>query len=418
LTGVFLTKFSYVIKDREGKEFRSIDDAASQAALVERLHKSGFFVVSIKELQINPTAKNVVSTANSGPRKFSHKGIRLGDLMNFSRQLVTMLEAGITLTRSLDVIISQAESQNFYKILVLIKRDVEQGQALSVAISKYPKVFNQFWVSLIEVGEASGTIPVVLNKLAFYLEQQASFRATVVSGVIYPAILFAVSMGAVAFFALVVGPKFESIFNSMKVELPGITKWLLAFFRFVKNNFVVILVSIVAFVILFKKYSQTYYGKLMLEGIMFKMPVLGEVYKLIIIERFSSQMAILVETGVPILYALEITERLVDNNTCALVVNDIKESVKKGELLVDPMKRSGFFPPMCIQMIMVGEETGELSKMLKHVAAFYQTTVETFMSRFSTIIEPFMIVFMGGVIGTIVVAMFMPMFNIAQLGGG
>lgn len=412
-----MTKFSYVIKDREGKEFRSVDDAASQAALVERLHKSGFFVVSIKELQVNPTAKRAATSSAPAEKKFTHKGIKLADLMNFARQLVTMLEAGITLTRSLDVIISQAESERFYKILVLIKKDVEQGQSLSVALSKHPKVFNQFWVSLVEVGEASGTIPVVLNKLAFYLEQQSSFRAMVISGVIYPAILFGVSMGAVAFFALVVGPKFESIFNSMKVELPAITKWLLAFFRFVKVNFFTIIISIVVFSVALRKYLETYYGRLLFESILFKMPVIGEVYKLIIIERFSSQMAILVETGVPILYALEITERLVDNNTCALVVNDIKESVKKGELLVDPMKRSGFFPPMCIQMIMVGEETGELSKMLKHVAAFYQTNVETFMKRFSTIIEPFMIVFMGAVIGTIVVAMFMPMFNISQLGG-
>ena len=411
-----MPKFSYVIKDREGKQFKNIDDAASQAALVDKLHKQGFYIISVRELQVSGSARKAVST--KGKRKFTHKKVKLNDLMGFARQLVTMLESGITLTRSLDVIISQIESEDFFRIISQVKKDVEQGQALSLALSKHPRIFGQFWVSLIEVGEASGTIPVVLNKLAFYLEQEASFKATIISAIIYPLILFAVSIGAISFFALVVGPKFEDIFNSMKVELPLITRVLLNSFRFFKQNIFVVFGSVAICIFALRQYFKTYYGKLMLEGILFRTPVIGDVFRLIVIERFSSQMAILVETGVPILYALEITERLVDNNTCALVVNDIKEGVKKGELLVDPMKRSEFFPPMCIQMIMVGEETGELSKMLKHVAEYYQSLVETFMKRFGTIIEPFMIVFMGGVIGTIVVAMFMPMFNISQLGGG
>jgi len=152
----------------------------------------------------------------------------------------------------------------------------------------------------------------------------------------------------------------------------------------------------------------------MFEKFMYTLPTIGEVYKLITIERFASQMAILIDAGVPILYALDISERLVNNNTFALIINNIKEGVKKGELIVAPMERSGFFPPMAVQMIMVGEETGELSKMFKHIAAFYQSNVETFMKRFSTIIEPFMIIFMGAVVGFIVVSMFLPMFNLAQ----
>ena len=268
-----------------------------------------------------------------------------------------------------------------------------------------------------EVGEASGTIPVVLNKLTFYLEQQASFKSTITSGLIYPAVLLMVSMGAIAFFALFVGPRFETIFNSMKVDLPLITVILLSSFKFVKKNILVIIIVIGVIIFLLQKYLKTYQGRLLFEKFLLNAPIIGEVYKNIIVERFASQMAILIDAGVPILYALDISERLVDNNTCALVISEIKENVRQGELLVTPMERTGFFPPMCIQMIMVGEETGELSKMLKHVSAFYQDNVETFMKRFSTLIEPFMLVFMGGVIGVIVVAMFLPMFNIAQLGG-
>jgi type II secretory pathway component PulF len=173
--------------------------------------------------------------------------------------------------------------------------------------------------------------------------------------------------------------------------------------------------ALVALFFMLKKFASTYRGKIMVERFLFSLPNFGEVFRYIIVERFASQMAILIDAGVPILYALDITERLVDNNSCALIVNSIKEGVKEGELLVAPMTRSGFFPAMALQMVMVGEETGELSKMLKHVSAYYQDNVETFMKRFSTLIEPFMLVFMGVIIGIIVVAMFLPMFNISQL---
>jgi type IV pilus assembly protein PilC len=410
-----MTRFSYTVKDKEGKTIKNITESASRDTLIEKLQKQDFFIVNVSE--VAQTAPTAAKMPQKGHRKFKHKKVKLRDLLTFSRQLATMLEAGVPLIRSIVVIQSQIESRQFFYVINCVQKSVEQGDSLSLALAAHPKVFNQFWVSLIEVGEASGTIPKTLDKLAFYLEQQASFRSTVVSGIIYPAILFAVSMGAVAFFALVVGPKFKSIFDSMGVELPWITRTLLAFFDFIKSNILILIGGTIGGIYLLKKYIQTDNGRLMFEKFLFKMPTVGEVFKLIIVERFSAQMSLLVDSGVPILYALDITERLVNNRTCAIVISDIKEAVKQGELLVAPMERSGFFPTMCVQMITVGEETGELSKMLKHVAGFYQESVETFMKRFATIIEPFMLVFMGAIIGLIVVAMFMPMFNISQLGG-
>lgn len=411
-----MPKFSYVVKDKDGKTYKDVTDASNQTALIEKLQRQNYFIISIKDLTSTLTFQK--QGAKKNKKRFSHKKTKLDDLLTFSSQLATMLESGVALIRSLDVILSQVQSEEFYNIMTRVKKDIEQGSAFSLALAKHPKVFNQFWISLIEVGEASGTIPTVLNKLAFYLQQQAAFRSTIISGLIYPAILFTVAMGAVAFFALFVGPRFESIFTSMKVQLPAITVILLATFRFIKTYALLLGIAIGIFIFFLRKYLETYQGKLVFEKFMFNLPTAGEIYKLIIVERFTSQMAILIDAGVPILYALDITERLVDNITCSQIVNNIKEGVKKGELLVDPMERSGFFPPMCIQMIMVGEETGELSKMLKHVAVFYQNVVETFMKRFATIIEPFMLVFMGAIIGTIVTAMFLPMFNITQLGGG
>lgn len=409
-----MPKFSYTVKNQSGKTIQNIIDAPSKQVLVENLQKQNFFIIELTELTIS---KNIPKPLIRKKKKFKRKKIKTEDLLSFSRQMATMLEAGINLIRSLSVIQSQIQSEYFYTVVKKIKSDVAQGHSLSLALSNHPQIFNQFWVSLIEVGEASGTLPNILTKLAFYVEQKEAFRSTIISGIIYPAILFAVANGAIAFFALFVGPRFEDIFDKMDAKLPLITSVLLAIFRFIKQNFIILALSIGGTIFAFLKYLKTYRGKAAFERFMFKLPTIGEIYKLIIVERFTSQMAILIDSGVPILYALDISERLVDNITCSIVVNDIKESVKKGELLAEPMERSQFFPAMAIQMIMVGEETGELSQMLKHVAGFYQKNVETFMKRFATIIEPFMLVFMGAIIGTIVVAMFLPMFNLSKMGG-
>lgn len=415
-----MPNFKYTAKNSDGQTIAETSEAYDRNSLIQTLQSKGYFILKIEEVQAPAASASSSPKAGRDTRhkKFAHKKVKLQDQLTFARQLCTLLESGITLLRSLEVVVDQVESEQLYKILTDVTRDVEQGSALSEALAKYPKIFNQFWISLIEVGEASGTMPMVLNKLAFYLEQQAAFRSTITSAVMYPAVLFVICMGAVAFFALFVGPRFEGIFNQMGVQLPLITKVLLASFRFIKINFLQIVLGIGISIFILRKWTQTKPGRLQKEHVLYSMPGIGKVYKLIIVERFASQMAILVDTGVPILQALDISERLVNNLTCGRVIRDIKESVRQGELLVGPMQRSRFFPSMALQMIMVGEETGELSKMLKHVANFYQETVTTIMKRFGTLIEPFMLVFMGAVIGVIVLAMFLPMFNIAQLGGG
>ena len=411
-----MPKYRYVVKNAQGQKITADTESYDKGSLIQQLQRQGYFILSIEEQ--NAATHPKARAAAASKRKFNHTKIKLNDLITFARQLTTMLESGVTLLRSLEVITSQVDSQRLYEVLGKVNKDVEQGSSLSEAMASHPKVFNQFWVSLVEVGEASGTMPIVLDKLAFYLEQQAAFSSAIISAIVYPAVLFTVCMGAVAFFALFVGPRFESIFNTMHVKLPLITIALLTIFRILKTKFALIIGSLVLITFLFRKYIQTPIGKLQTEKFLFSLPTFGQIYKFIVIERFTSQMSILIDSGVPILHALDISQRLVDNVTCAKVIANIKESVRQGELLVGPMERSGFFPPMTTQMITVGEETGELSKMLKHVAAFNQNTVEVFMKRFGTLLEPFMLVFMGFIIGVIVLAMFLPMFNMSQLGGG
>ena len=411
-----MPKFRYTVKNTQGQKITVDTEAYDKGSLIQQLQRQGYFILNIEEQSgmVRPKTSPVIA----GKKKFNHAKIKLNDLITFSRQLTTMLESGVTLLRSLEVITAQVDSQKLYEVLTRITKEVEQGSSLSEAMANHPKIFNQFWVSLIEVGEASGTMPTVLDKLAFYLEQQAAFRSTIVSAIVYPAVLFVVCLGAISFFALFVGPRFESIFNTMHVKLPLITVVLLTLFRIIKTKFLFIVAFLAGAFFLFRNYLKTPIGKLQAEKFMFSLPTFGNIYKLIVIERFTSQMSILIDSGVPILHALDISQRLVNNVTCSKVVANIKESVRQGELLVGPMERSGFFPPMTTQMITVGEETGELSKMLRHVAAFNQSTVETFMKRFGTLLEPFMLVFMGFVIGVIVLAMFLPMFNISQLGSG
>jgi len=406
-----MPNYFYTVKDDAGNTKTGIIQAFNEGALVEKLQSEGYFIINIR-----PVTKKDVSEDDKKDAafKFNHDKFGIEDLLVFSRQLATMLEAGVTMLRSLDVIKSQIQSREMFEAVTKIRNDIEQGSSLSVALAKHPRIFNQFWVSLAEVGEASGTMPAVLNKLAKHVEQEVAFESAIVSAMVYPLVLCVVCIGAVLFFALVVGPKFEAIFNSMHTSLPLMTRCLLASFDFIKHYFLFIFGGIFGLILILKAYFSTPMGELQYESIIYKLPVIGDITKLIVVERFAAQMATLTESGVPILYALEITGKLVNNKTCGLVVAQVREGVSEGKGMADCMMKSEFFPMMAVQMIKVGEETGELGKMLKHVAEFYQANVEAFMKRFGTLIEPFMLIFMAVIIGTIVISIFLPLFKLGQ----
>ena len=403
--------FSYTVKDSNGKTKTDIVQAHSEDELVEKLQGEGYFIVKIRLAMEKSVLRGDKRAAQF---RFDHDTCKIEDLLVFSRQLATMLEAGVTMLRSLDVILSQIQSKQLFIAATRIHDDIEQGSSLSVALAKHPKIFNQFWVSLAEVGEASGTMPLVLNKLAQHVEQDAAFRSAIISAMVYPIIFFVVCIGAVVFFALVVAPRFEDVFHAMHAELPLMTRCLLGTFDFIRRYLMIISGIVIGIGFFLKTYIATPMGTLQFEKVMYQLPIVGDVTRLIVVERFSAQMAILIESGVPILYALEITEKLVDNKTCGLVVAQVREGVREGKGMADALLESAFFPMMAVQMIKVGEETGELGKMLQHVADYYQSNVEAFMKRFGTMVEPFMLVFMAAVIGTIVVSIFLPLFKLGQ----
>ncbi len=405
-----MPKFLVTSKDALGRSQSTVIDASGKDTAIAQVQSRGFFVLSIQPFEEIQKAAHAPVRAT---RKFSHDGVSLEDIVVFARQLATMLEAGVPLLRSLGVIGEQLDSRRFAEALAQICSDVEQGKPFSAALGKHPRIFSPFWVSLIEVGEASGTMPKVLLRLTEYMESTAKFQSQLIGALIYPAALFGIGTIAVLCFALFVGPVFKKIFADMNMTLPVITQITLGVFDIIREKFYLIILAIVGIVFALKAYVKTPGGRWTVEMALFNAPTLGGIIRLVVVEKFTAQMALLIESGVPILYALEISERLVDNMVCAAVIKEVRESVKEGKLLADCMAKSGFFPSMAVQMIRVGEETGELAKMLGHVAAFYKGQVEEFMKRIATLIEPVMLVVMGGVIGTIVVAMFLPLISLS-----
>ena len=411
-----MPKFLITAKDTAGRLFNEVVESSASNQAVLAVQAKGLFVTAVKPLEDDGVPLKKQAVRENLQRKFGHNKASLDDIISFSRQLATMIEAGVPLMRSLRIIADQVESRELARVLEQIVSDVEQGQPFSRALVKHPKVFSPFWVSLVEVGEASGTMPKVLEKLTLYMEEAAAFRGHIIGALIYPAVLFTICMGAVIVFAVVIGPTFEKIFLDMKINLPPITAGMMGLFKFIQTKFFFLIGGGVGGFFLFSNYIKTDLGRRNFENFLFALPGFGNVFKLIVVEKFCSQMAILIESGVPILYALEISERLVDNSVCAKHIKHVRDGVREGRLLAEPMEQSGFFPSMAVQMIRVGEETGELGQMLKHVAVFYKKQVEGVMKTFGTLVEPVMLVVMGGIIGTMVVAMFLPILSLSTGG--
>ena len=375
-------------------------------------------VVSI----IPETGKEALVSADAGiaPKgKFSlkHNRITSADLTLFCRQLATLLGAGVTILKSLDIISQQVSSKRLYLVINDLKKNMEAGLSFHEAMAKHPEVFSELWTHLVESGEASGNLAVVLSRLAGYLERTAAFMKKIISALIYPAILFVAGISALLFMTIKIIPTFAEIFSGFHIKMPFLTLVLIYVSKFIRGYFLLIIAGLGAGVWFFRKFISTKEGKKKYEEFLLKLPVFGEFFHTLIIERFTSEMSTLVESGVPILYSLEIAERSVDNLVLGEIIRNIKDDVRAGKYLGLSLEKSNFFDPMAVQMINIGEEIGELSNMFKRLNAFYQEYLDTFLTRFTSMFEPIMLVFIGAVIGTMVIGMFLPIFQIAQIGG-
>jgi len=408
-----MPKFFYIARNKFAKKDTGVEEAATQEEALLRLQAKDLVVISIlPEFRESGIHEEVIAKAKFKPK---HTRISGDDLVLFCRQLATLLGAGVTILKSLDIISQQVSSRKLYEVIKQLQKDMESGLSFHEAMSRHRAVFSELWINLVESGEASGNLAMVLNRLASYLERIASFKKKLVSALIYPIILLVAGMGALLFLTIKIIPTFADLFKGFNIKMPLLTQLLVAVSSFLKKYIGFIFMAAIIGFFASKKYIATKSGRLAFERLLFNLPVTGEFFRVLILERFTSEMATLVESGVPILYSLEITEHSVDNLVLAEIIRNIKDDVREGKPLSQPLEKSGFFDPMSVQMVTIGEEIGELSNMFKKLNAFYQEYVDTFLARFTAMFEPMMLVFMGVVIGIMVIGMFLPIFQITQI---
>ena len=397
--------FAYVVKDKAGRTHSGALEVESRNALIEQLWEQEFVVLSIDE---RPQGRGSLLKVGEAKVKADH-------LVIFSRQLATMVDSGISISAALDVLSEQIEDRGFRLILKRIHDDIEAGSSLSEATGKHPRAFSDFYVNMLQAGESSGRLADILDRVATYLEKVTALQRKVKASLFYPAFVSILALGITTFLVVVIVPKFKDIFASLGSKLPLPTLILLNASEFMGKFLVFEVVGVVLFGIGFQMYITTPGGRFWFDRLTLKFPLIGKLMQKVAIARFARTLATLVKSGVPILGALEIVAKTAGNKVVEKAVMSARSSIKEGENIADPLTHSKVFPAMVTRMISVGERTGELEKMLTKIADFYESEVDAAITGLTSLIEPLVISILGLVIGSIVVALFLPIFQISTL---
>lgn len=362
----------------------------------------------------------LVSSVSKKPRQIQIKfgsGIKKVDISRFTRQFATMISAGLPMVQCLDILGSQMESAEFRKIIMKVKDSVQSGMTLSEGLGKHKKVFDELYVNMVEAGEIGGALDTILVRLAQYREKADKLTRKVKGAMVYPLVVAIVAVGVTFAMLRFIVPVFAKMFGGLGAELPTPTKVILGISNFLKDQTLMILFIIVLAVIGFKLFLRNPKGRLLFDSFKLKMPLLGSLVRKSAVSRFTRTLATLLSSGVSILDALNITAKTSGNMVIQNAIKKSMLSIAEGETITQPLKDSGVFPPMVTQMISVGEKTGGMDDMLSKIADFYDEEVDAAVSALTSIIEPVVIVFLGGIIGAIMIAMYLPMFDIiGQIG--
>jgi type IV pilus assembly protein PilC len=345
-------------------------------------------------------------------------GIPTRDIVIFTRQFATMINSGLPLVQSLDILAKQSENKALQKVIGQVLYDVESGQTLADAMRVHPKVFTDLFVNMVAAGEAGGILDTILLRLATFLEKADALKRKIKGAMIYPAVIFTVAAIAVTVLLLFVIPTFQTMFESAGVPLPGPTLFVVGLSKLLQAYWWAMGIAIVAFIVLLKQYYKTPGGQLVLDRVLLHLPVLGNLQRKAAIARFTRTLGTLVSSGVSILDGLEITARTSGNRVIHDAIMESRASIAGGETISEPLKRSGVFPPMVVQMINVGEQTGGLDEMLTKIADFYDEEVDAAVEALLAAMEPIMIVFLGVVVGGMIIAMYLPIFDMMNAVGG
>jgi len=405
-----MPSFKYVAKNREGSTLGGLVDARDRSSAVDTLRNKGLVIISIVE----ETTRTKFRLPFFGARR---KRIKLDDLVLFARQLATMVDAGITLIAALDIIGEQIDNKTFGAVIIEVRNDIESGSSLSAAMAKHSKVFSSLFVNMVRAGESSGMLDEILDRLAEYLEKTSSLQKKVKSAMVYPAIVSAMAIAITALLLLKVVPIFKVIFEGFGSKLPAPTMFLINLSDALQRYFILIVIAIAGLIFAFNRYASTDRGKLRIDAFMLKLPVFGLLLRKVAISKFTRTLATLIKAGVPILSALEIVGKTSGNRVVEVAIDSVRNNVREGESIAEPLAKSKIFPPMVTRMVSVGEQSGELEKMLSKIADFYDDQVDAAVGALTSMIEPLIIAFLGIVIGSIVIAMFLPIFKLTTVVG-
>lgn len=399
--------FAYVARNRAGKVKKGSMAAENRQALMNALRSSG----------LTPDKSSIKVKDSTGKlQNLSKRRVKASELLIFTRQLATMVNAGLPLLQCLDILGEQTDDPIFSMVVANIATSVEGGETFSDALRSFPRVFPDLYISMVRAGEVSGDLDGVLVRLADYLETTAELKRRVRGAMMYPMVSLVIIMVIATGLILFVVPQFEKIFTDMGAELPLPTQLLIQTSNTLRSpKALLIVAAFVGGIIGFRTYNQTESGRYNIDSIKLRIPIFGMLMRKVAISRFSRTLATLIRSGVAILQALEIAERTAGNEVFSKVIRSAADGVRNGETLADPLARNGEFPPMVTRMIGVGEKTGALEVMLEKIGDFYDAEVKALVDNLTSMIEPVLLVLMGIVVGGIIIGLFMPIMSLSQI---
>ena len=401
------TTYTYKVRDRQGKLLEGSLEADSTTLVVNRLRQMGYVPIAIDKKDDSGLQSEVKLPFGGKPK--------LKDVAVFSRQFATMINSGLSLLRSLYILAEQTENKQLAGVVDQVRQDVERGASLSQALSRHPKMFNRLYIAMVRAGETGGVLDSVLLQLAATIEKQVELRRKIKSAMTYPTVVFCLCILIVAAMLLFIVPTFKGIYAQLGGTLPVLTRVLISISTMFKKFFPVVIVLVVVAIWAFRRWIQTDKGRSAWDRVKLRAPVFGKLVHKTALTRFSSTLGVLMRSGVPILESLEITSDTVNNTVLSAAVKDVQAGVKVGESMAKPLAQHDIFPPMVTQMIAVGEETGAVDTMLDKIGEFYSQEVEATVNALTSLLEPLLIVFLGACVGGMVIALYMPMFNIIKL---
>jgi type IV pilus assembly protein PilC len=403
-----MPQFAYTARSSAGAITKGVLEAADQRAAVDNLRAQRMIVLEIGE----KSPGFMEALQNFGPFKPKVKG---NDVVLFSRQLSTLVSAGVALVSGLNILQEQIESKAFRTVVNKVKEDIEAGLSIADAMKKHPAAFTDLYVAMIKAGEVGGILDTILERLSAYLESSENLRRKVKGAMVYPAVVCTIAGGVTVFLLVGVIPTFKEIFSSFGAQLPMPTRIVIGISEALQTYWYIFLGIPVGGFIALTKWVQTDKGKRIFDAYTLKIPLFGPLLRKVAVAKFTRTLGTLVKSGVPILQAMETVAQTAGNKVIEKAVMDARESVREGERIADPLRKSGVFPSMVVQMIAVGEETGSIDTMLSKIADFYDQEVDVAVKALTSMIEPLVIVVMGVVIGGIVIAMFIPMFELGNI---